>query len=173
MLGKNHFNRNERDESLNSNDAGMSESALGDEGENNDENRILYSKNVGTSIDAHYGRNLASGNYNAEINRLSSELNSRLLRELDEMVSSVNIQIQKAISDAISSQILPQIQTALNSGSGHLTQDRWNVPSERPEVNSGRFCNEKSRGNSSELIRDRPNDGPMITCAYDSRKPLK
>ena len=171
MLRENHFNRSERDESLNSNHAGRSESALGDEYENNDENRFLDSRNVGTSFDADYGRNSANDNSSAEINRLSSELNSRLSRELDEMMSNVNTQIQRAISDAISSQILPQIQTALNSGSSHLTQDRWNVPSERPEVNSERFCNEKSRGNSrSEPIRDRPNDGSMNTCAYDSCK---
>ena len=84
-------------------------------------------------------------------------------------MSSVNTQIQRAISDAISSQILPQIQTARNSGSGRLTHDRWNVPAERPEVNCERFCNEKSRGNSrSEPIRDRPNDGSLNTCAYDN-----
>ena len=90
------------------------------------------------------------------------------------MMSSVNTQIEGAISDATSSQKLPQIQTALSSGSGHLTQDRRNVPSERPEVNSERFCNEKSRGNSrSEPIRDRLNDGSINTCAYDSYKMRK
>ena len=168
MLGENHFNRNERDESLSSNDAGMSECALGDECENNDENKFLNPRNGGTSVDADYGPNSASGNSSAEINILSSELNSRLSRELDEMISSVNTQIQRAISDAISSQLLPQIRTALSSGSGHLTQGRWNVPSERPEVNSERFCNEKCSGNSrSEPIRDCPNDGPLNTCAYD------
>ena len=52
------------------------------------------------------------------------------------MMTSVNVQIQRAISDAISNQILPQIQNALKSGSGHLTQNRWNVPTERPEINS-------------------------------------
>ena len=40
MLGENHFNRNERDESLTSNHAGRSENALGGECENNDENRF-------------------------------------------------------------------------------------------------------------------------------------
>ena len=50
------------------------------------------------------------------------------------MMSSVNTQIQKAISDAIGNQILPQIQTVLNAGSCQRTQNRWNVPSERPEV---------------------------------------
>ena len=36
-----------------------------------------------------------------------------LSRELDEMMSSVNTQIQKAISDAIGSQILPQIHSRI------------------------------------------------------------
>ena len=136
---------------------------MGYECENNDENMFIDSRNVGNSFDADYGRNSASGNSSAEINRPSSELNSRLSRELDEMMSSVNTQIERAISDTISSQILPQIQTARNSGSGHLTKDRWNVPSER-QVNSERFCNENCRGNSrSEPIRDRPNDGSMNT----------
>ena len=113
MLGENHFNGNERDVSLNSNHAERSESALDDECENNIENRSLDSRNIGTGIDADHARNSASGNSSAEINRLSSELNSRLSRELDEMMGSVNTQIQRAISDAISNQILPQIQTAL------------------------------------------------------------
>ena len=78
---------------------------------------------VSTGINADYGQNSVGTNSNAEINRLLSELNSRLSRELDGMMSSVNTQIQRAISDAIDSQILPQIQTALYSGSGHLTQN--------------------------------------------------
>ena len=51
------------------------------------------------------------------------------------MMGNVNTQIQKAISDAISNQILPQIQTALKAGSGHSTQNKWNVPSGGPESN--------------------------------------
>ena len=147
MLGEDHFNRNERDVSLNSNHAERSESALDDECENNIENRSFDSRKVSTGIDADHARNSASGNSSSEINKLSSELNSRLSRELDEMLSSVNTQIQSAISDAISSQILPQIQTVLNAGSGRLTQDRWNVPAERPEVYSERFCAEITEGN--------------------------
>ena len=54
MLGENHFNRNERDGSFNSNHAERSESALGDECENDDENRSLASRNFGTGIDAEY-----------------------------------------------------------------------------------------------------------------------
>ena len=169
MLGENRFIRNEKDVSLNRNHVERSESALGDERENNVENRCLDSRNIGTGIDAEYARISASGNSSAEINRLSSELNSRSSRELDVMMSSVNTEIQRAISEAISSQILSHIQTVLNSGSGRLTQDRWNVPAERPELNSERFCNEKSRRNlRGEPIRDRPNDEFVNTCAYDS-----
>ena len=84
------------------------------------------------------------------------------------MMSSVNTQIQRAISDAISCQILPQIQTVLNTGSGRLTQDRWNVPAERPEVYSERFWAEKTKGSSrSEPIRDRHKDEFIDPCAYD------
>ena len=136
MLGENHFNRIERDESLNSNRTEMPENTLGNEFENDDENRYSEVRNVGLSTIANSDRNSTGGNSSVEINRLSSELNSRLSRELDEMMSSVNTQIQRAISDAISCQILPQIQSALNTGSGHVTQSRWNVPSERPELNS-------------------------------------
>ena len=46
------------------------------------------------------------------------------------MMSSFNTQIQQAISGAISGQILPQIQSVLDAGSGQPTFNRWNVPSE-------------------------------------------
>ena len=136
MLGENHFNRNERDESVSSNFGRRPGSASADELENNGENRYSVTRDIGPGHNADYGQNSTGGNSSAEINKLSSELNSRLSRELDDMMCSVNFQIQRAINDAISNQILPQIQSALNAGSGHLTQSRWNVPSERPEVSS-------------------------------------
>ena len=134
MLGENHFDRNERDESLNSNCARRQESTFGDEFDDNSENRRLDSREINPENNTNYGQNSSEGNSSAEINRLSSEINSRLSRELDKMMSSVNTQIQKAISDAIGNQILPQSQTALNAGSCKMTQNRWSVPSERPEV---------------------------------------
>ena len=117
MLGENHYSRNERDESINSNQARRPRSVSGDEFENNDENNYLDTGSFGPGISANHGQNSTGGNSSAKINRLSSELNSRLSRELDEMMSSVNTQIQRAISDAISGQILPQIQSVLNAGS--------------------------------------------------------
>ena len=102
---------------------------------------------VSTGINADYGQDSVGTITNAEINRLLSELNSRLSSELDEMMSSVNTQIQRAISDAIDNQTLPQIQTALYCGSGQLTQNGWNFPSERPENNPEENCSKKTRKN--------------------------
>ena len=49
------------------------------------------------------------------------------------MMNSVSVQIQREISDAVSNQVLSQIQNALEDGTGHLTQKEWNVPAVRPE----------------------------------------
>ena len=55
---------------------------------------------------------------------------------MDEMMNSVSVQIQRAISDAISTQVLPQIQNVIMAGSGHGTRKGWDVPAERPELPS-------------------------------------
>ena len=125
MLGERHFRR---EESVDSDSARRPESAKSNELGNNDEDMFLNHREMGFSNSADLGHNSASANSNVEINRLSSELNSKLSREMDEMMTSVNVQIQRAISDSISNQVLPQIQNALRPGSGHLTQNRWNVP---------------------------------------------
>ena len=86
---------------------------------------------------------------------------------MDEMMNSVNVQIQRAINDAISNQVLPQIQNAIMAGSGHMTQKGRTVPAEGPETNAEVLRNEKARKNSkSELVQSRLNDGP-IGNAYD------
>ena len=130
--------------------------------ENNEEDLYLNHREVGFGNDANPGQNSTSANSNAELNRSSSELNSRISREMDEMLNSVNTQIQRAISDAISNQVLPQIQNVLRVGSGHLTQNRWNVPAERPEVNPENYRSEKTKSNFRiELTRE---------CFFDNRQ---
>ena len=120
-----------------------------------------------SGINAVPGQISASANSNAEINRLSSELNSKLSRKMDEMMSSVNTQIQRSISDATSNQILPQIQSALRAGSGHMTQNRWNVPVERPEISPEDYRSEKTKSNSrNEPVRGCLNDN-LKKQAYD------
>ena len=42
--------------------------------------------------------------------------------EMDEMMNSVLVQIHRAINDAISNQVLPQIQNVIMAGSGHMTK---------------------------------------------------
>ena len=62
------------------------------------------------------------------------------------MMNSVSVQIQRAISDAISTQVLPQIQNVIMAGSGHGTRKGWDVPSERPELNSEVQRNPNAKG---------------------------
>ena len=59
------------------------------------------------------------------------------------------------------------MQNALRAGSGLWTQNRWNVPAERPEVNTEVYYSEKTRNNSgSEPIRSCRNDN-LQDQAYD------
>ena len=131
ILGERH---SEGEESYDSNSARRPESANSNTFGNNGENIYLNHEEMGFSNNAVPGQNSSSGNSGVEINRLSSELNSGLSKEMDKMMNSVNVQIQRAIIDAISTQILPQIQNALRAGSGHTTQNRWRVPAERSEI---------------------------------------
>ena len=50
-------------------------------------------------------------------------------------MNSVSVQIQRAINDAISNQVLPQIQNVVFAGPGHMTRKGWNVSVERAEPN--------------------------------------
>ena len=170
MLGGNHFDRNERNESVNSNQAGRPESLFGDEFGDENENEFPNPGNNGPSPNTELGHNSIRECSSVEINRLSSELNSRISREMDEMMNSVSVQIQRAINEAISSQILPQIQNAVMAGSGQLTKERWNVPAERPEGYSEVLQNLEPRNNSKgKQANDRLKDGFTNTNsrAYD------
>ena len=131
MLGENHFNETESDESLDSASVRRHDSVMSNSLEN--EGGSSYSNHKNSN--AVNGQNSAEVSSEAEINKLSSELNSRISREMDEMMNSVSIQIQRAINDAISNQVLPQIQTVILAGSGHVTKKGWDVLAERPEIN--------------------------------------
>ena len=133
MLGS---RQSEREESVNSNQARRPESVNSNLFENNKENLYLNPREAELGVNAEFGQNSASANSSAEINRLSSGLNSRISREMDEMMNSVSVQVQRTINDAISSQVLPQIQNAIRAGPGHMAKNGWNVLAERPETNS-------------------------------------
>ena len=91
MLGERHF---EREESVNFNSVRTPESANSNTFGNINENVYLNHEEMGFYNNAVPGHNSASGNSSALINRLSSELNSSLFREMDGMMTSVNMQIQ-------------------------------------------------------------------------------
>ena len=132
MLGS---RKSEREKSVHSNHARRPESVNSKLFENNEENLYLNPREAELGANAELGRKSASANSSAEINRLSSELNSRISSEMDEMMISVSVQIQRPINDVISNQVLPQIQNAIMAGPGHMTKNGWNVSAERPEVN--------------------------------------
>ena len=114
------------------------------------------------------GQNSAGTTSSDELNKLSSELNSRISREMDEMMNSVSVQIPRAINDANSNQVLPQIQIDFKAGSGHETLKGWNVQAERLEINTGDYRNYKIRSDSrSRPVRNHLNDD-HTGQAYDS-----
>ena len=78
MLGENHFNTREREGSLNSNLPRRSRSFASNESENEDRNIGRNQRNINSRTNTECDRNSATGNSRAEINRLSSELNSRI-----------------------------------------------------------------------------------------------
>ena len=87
---------------------------------------------------------------------------------MDDVMNSVSVQIQRAINDVISNQVLPQIQNAIAAGSGHVPRKRWNVSAERPEANSETLRNVGTTDNSrSEHVHNRQNDDHANYNAYD------
>ena len=59
---------------------------------------------------ASHGHNSGGSEFSCDFNRLSVELNQRITQEMDGLMSSVVIQIQRAISEAFNAHVLPQIQ---------------------------------------------------------------
>ena len=79
-LLENHFNGKDREESLDSNLARRPETATSNIFGNDDENLYQNHRDISSGINADYGKNSVGTNSLAEINRLSSDLNSRLSR---------------------------------------------------------------------------------------------
>ena len=145
MLGENHFNDMRRDESIDGTSIRKQESVTSNNLENEDMNLHSDHRNPETGTSAGYDRITASVDSQAEINKLSFELNSRISREMDEMMNSVSSQIQRAISDAINHQVLPQIQNVIMAGSGQETRRGWERSDEIPESYSEVQYNAKTR----------------------------
>ena len=91
---------------------------------------------------------------------------------MDEIMNSVSVQIQRAINDAISNQVLPKIQNAIMAGPGHMTKNGWNVSGERPDANPEVPRSEKARNDlRSEQFQSRQyNDHLDDHIASDSNR---
>ena len=98
MLGGDHFNGAERERSLDSTSVRKRESITSNNLENEGESLYSNHRNDDLRTSADYGRNSADASSQVEINKLSCELNSRISREMDEMMNSVSSQIQRAIN---------------------------------------------------------------------------
>ena len=90
MLGENHFNGSGRDNSLNGTSIRRQNSIVSNNLEDEETNLHSENENLGIGTSAGYGHNSASLDSQAEINRLSSELNSRISREMDDMFNNVS-----------------------------------------------------------------------------------
>ena len=174
MLGDNCYNGTERERSLDNNFVGRRESITSNNLDNEGESLFSNCRNDELRTNADFGQNSAEANSLTEINRLSSELNSRISREMDEVMNNVGIQIQRAINEAINSQVLPQIQNVIMAGSGRQTGRGWEVPVERPETNAEDRLNSNAKPNLrseqgdnhrfSENTTQHVHDIYIITC---------
>ena len=165
MLGENHFNDTGRDGSLDGTSIRRQESITSNNLENEEMNLYSDHRNLRVGTSAGYDQNSASIDSQAEINKLSSELNSRISREMDEMMNSVSSQIQRAISDAIHNQVLPQIQNVIMAGSGQETRRGWERSDEGPEGYSEVQYNAKAKTTLNSEHGDKAHRYVHDTCA--------
>ena len=171
MLGGNPYNGTERERSLDNNSIERRGSVISNNLDNEGESLFSNCRNDEPRTSADFGQNSAEANSLAEINRLSSELNSRISREMDEMMNNVGSQIQRAINEAISSQVLPQIQNIIMAGSGRETRRGWEVPVERPEINAEeqQVLNAKAGCRNEQCDGYRTN-GPSTRNVHDNHE---
>ena len=164
MLGENHFNGTERDESLEGTSIRRQESVTSNNLESEGLDPYAEYGNHRFRTSAIHDQNSASVDSQAEINKLSSELNSRISREMDEMMNSVSSQIQRAINDAINNQVLPQIQNVVMAGSGQERRRGWETSIERPEIHSEIQQNPKAKTNFNSEHSENHRKGERTQC---------
>ena len=65
-------------------------------------------------------------------------------------MSTVSSQIQRAIKEAISDSMLPQIPGTLKSGHGLMPERKWEDPVRRPEYRSEETLDRRFRSDSRD-----------------------
>ena len=99
---------------------------------------------------AQNGQSLRESDSNRDFNKLSGELNKIITQEMEDFMSSVSSHIQRAVNEAISDQILPQIQATLRSGQGRMPERRWEVPVRGQACRSEEALDRRLRSNSRD-----------------------
>ena len=83
-------------------------------------------------------------------------------------MSSVSSQIQRAINQAISDQILPQIQATSRSGQGQVPERRWEVPTRRQGFSSEEALNRRFRSSSRDEYNRDSNRNEVLNNTCDT-----
>ena len=86
---------------------------------------------------------------------MANEMNARITQEIDGLMFSVST--QRALDNAISSQVIPQVQSAIRAVNGEIPRERPDTGAEGlksvPKVSSSR--NDVSEGyNPNESLRE-------------------
>ena len=97
-------------------------------------NLTLILERTRSGISSDTALNPGGAESSSEFNKLSGELNQRITQEMNDLMRSVSSQIQRAISEAINGQVLPQIQATLTSGQGQVPSRGGEVPTEGRNV---------------------------------------
>ena len=83
-------------------------------------------------------------------------------------MSTVSSQIQRAINETISDQILPQIQVTLKSGQGHMPERRWEDSARRPEYRTREALDRRFRSDSRDEYHRFPNRNEDLESTHDN-----
>ena len=70
------------------------------------------------------------------------------MQEINGLINSDSLQIQRSINEANNERLSPQNQVPLGCGSRQMPLNGWNVPAERPEYRSEGTFNRKFRSSS-------------------------
>ena len=90
-------------------------------------------------------------NSSIELCRLSGELNQRISQEMNGLISSVSMQIQRAINAAIY-ELMLQIQASLRYINEQPLQRGWNLSAERPARKSESAIKRNIRSSSRDEL---------------------
>ena len=99
---------------------------------------------------------------------MSGELNQRITQEMGNFMNSVSSQIQRALNEARSDQILSRIQATLNSGQGRMPERRWEVPVRGQGCRFEEAFDRRSRSNSRYDFPRFPNKNEDLESTHDN-----